>query len=138
MTRKLVYLVLKILHKLGIIDKIWSLDYSGKIFSLNDLYKQGHWAIRSNLKNKYKKEFLSLLAKYEVEPCKKFYLIVFYNTRHDTDNIVGFTKVFVDSMKDILIPDDGKKYYRGLCIFPDESLPKGHLEILIVRHGKED
>jgi len=120
------------------IDKHWSIEYHDDIFSLNKLYEQGHWSKRKNLKDKYKKIFIKLLHDSDIEKCEKFYIVILYNTRHDVDNIVGVEKVFVDTMKGVLIPNDGKKNFRGLMIFPDETMAKGSLRIIVARiNGQE-
>ena len=93
-----------------------------KIVSLNKYYSGGHWGVRGRLKKKYKAIFTPLL-----EDCgvvmKKFDLAILYSSRHDPDNITGTEKLFVDTLKECgLIPDDNKKFFRGLHILPDESL----------------
>ena len=108
------------------------MSYSGKVFSLNDLYKQGHWSIRSKLKNEFKEIFTDVMIKAKVKKMNNFYLILFFNTRHDTDNMVGMTKVFADTMKGVYVKDDTKDYYKGLCIFPDPTLKHGNIEIILV------
>lgn len=125
--------IIGFLLRLGYIKKYWILEYNGKILSLNDLYKQGHWAIRANLKKKYKAKFLELLIKYNVKKCSEFLIIIFYNTRHDVDNLVGVSKILVDTMKGIVSKDDNKSYYKGLAIFPDGNLSRGSLEIYIIK-----
>jgi hypothetical protein len=138
MIRVLVFRILKLLVRLKYLREIYEFSYVGKIFSLNDLYRQGHWSVRSSLKNKYKKIFSEMLKEAEVLFCNKFYLIVFYNTRHDPDNIVGVIKVLVDSMKGKLIPDDNKKYFKGLAIFPDSTLSPGTVQFILIEKANEN
>lgn len=130
-TRKFIYRILALLKRLNVLKNIYEISYNGKIFSLNDLYRQGHWSIRSNLKKKYSELFLAEIVKTDLKFINQFYLIVFYNTRHDPDNIVGVVKVMVDTLKGTYIVDDNKKYFRGVSIFPDEDLPPGTVEFLI-------
>jgi hypothetical protein len=125
------------LKRLNIIKNVYELTYRGKIFSLNDLYRQGHWSVRSNLKSKYRSEFLALLQENKVKFCKEFFIIIFYNTRHDVDNIVGVAKVMVDSMKGEYISDDNKRFYKGMSIFADGSLEKNTVEFLIIEKNED-
>ena len=124
--------------RLKLLNKIYKISYQGKIFSLNDLYRQGHWSIRSTLKNKYKKLFLELIHKQEIKYCKQFYIIVFYNTRHDPDNIIGVVKVFVDAMKGEIIPDDNKKHFKGVSIFPDNTLSANTVDFLLIEKSTNE
>ena len=137
-TRKFIYRILALLKRLKVLKNIYEISYNGKIFSLNDLYRQGNWSIRSNLKKKYRDLFLAEVVKTDLKFVNQFYLIVFYNTRHDPDNIVGVVKVMVDALKGTYIADDNKKYFKGVCIFPDGSLPGGTVEFLIVEKAYED
>lgn len=134
--RPIIKRIIGILGRTGAISRIFNLKYSGEVFSLNDLYKQGHWSKRSNLKKKYANIFIKLAEESNLKFCNKFIIVVFFNTRHDTDNLVGFTKVFVDTMKNHgYAKDDDKRFYRGLCIFPDETLKPGEVQILILSNG---
>lgn len=137
LVKKLVLRILLLLKRLNFIKNVYSVTYRGKIFSLNDLYRQGHWGVRKSLKNRYKSDFLALLQEGEVKFCNKFYVAIFYNTRHDPDNVIGVAKVLVDSMKDIYIPDDNKKFYKGIMIFPDETLDKNTVEFLIIEKNED-
>lgn len=119
--------------RLGLLEQVYEIYYRGRTFSLNDLYSQSHWTKRSNLKNEFKGLFLEELQKSDTSFCHQFYLIIFYNTKHDPDNIVGMSKIFVDTMKGIYVPDDNKKYFKGLLIFPDASLPSGSVDFIIVK-----
>lgn len=132
MIKVLIYRLIGMLVRLGYLKQVFEMTYTGKIFSLNDLYRQGHWSIRNGLKKKYKGEFLQMLSDGGMKFCNKFFVIVFYNTRHDADNLTGVIKVLIDSMKGIYIPDDNKKYLKGLSIFPDSSLETGTIEFLII------
>jgi hypothetical protein len=138
MIKVLVLRILKLLKRLGYLKNIYEIVHKGQVFSLNDLYSQAHWSKRKKLKDNFSNLFLSLMNEGNIKFMKQFYLIVFYNTRHDTDNIVGMAKVFVDTMKDNFVSDDDKRHYKGLCIFPDSTLNNNTVEFLIIEKNYED
>ncbi len=59
-------------------------------------------------------------------------MLIFYNSRHDVDNVIGMEKVFTDCLKGTLVKNDGKAYYKGLMIFYDTTLPKNTFEFVIL------
>ncbi len=101
----------------------YKIVYSGKAPSLNDWYSGKHWYQRQNTKNKYGKIFGDLLEAAGVEKMDRFKVSILFNSRLDTDNVVGLSKILVDTMKGVYIKEDNKKFYRGLLIQPDETLP---------------
>ena len=129
---------LKFLLKLKIFDCIYPIVYSGKGVSLNQYYSGGHWSYRSKLKNKYKEIFEELLSSYDIKPMEQFSLVVFFNSRHDTDNVTGLTKLFIDTLKGVYIEDDNKKYFRFYGVVPDEKLPTNTFEFYLISHGDID
>jgi len=96
--------------------------YTGKAISLNDFYSQGHWSSRNATKNKFKKIFSILMLEAKFKKVDRFKLDVLFNSRHDTDNIVGMTKIFVDTMKGKYIKEDNRNHYKALSIAYDDSL----------------
>ena len=98
------------------------IKYEGKALSLNDFYAGGHWKKRADGKKKYDNIFKVLLLEARVKWMHEFRLDVVYNSKHDCDNVVGMSKIFVDSMKGIYIKEDSKRYFKGLSITPDTSL----------------
>lgn len=133
MIRQFIVRILKLLSRLKIIGKVISFTYKGAGLSLNKFYSQGHWTDRNSVKQEYKAIFQNILkqakGKYYFE---KFYLLIFYNSRHDVDNVVGMEKVFVDTMKGDIIPNDGKVNYKGMMIFFDDNLPFNTFEFVII------
>lgn len=123
--------LLKLLYVLGIYDKHYIIKYDGEIISFNKLYAGSHWGKRSGYKNEFSKIFRILCLEAKVKPMNEVFLVVFYNTRHDCDNIVLSAKFLMDSMKGTYIVDDTSKYYKGIQISHDSSLPKGTLEFHI-------
>ena len=130
-------------QELGILNDVVEITYTGKGVSLNDFYSQGHWSKRSQIKKKYRKIFDVLLEESKLQWLDKFYLLITYNSRHDPDNVIGMGKVFVDALKqesnkagDIIregyIREDDKRYYRGVAVFPDESLPMNTFKFLLI------
>lgn len=136
---------IKDLKDKGLYKNIYEIVYTGKGVSLNQFYSQGHWSARYNIKRKYRKIFDELFKKSDLKWMDKFSIIIFYNSRHDVDNVTGMEKVLVDSLKheekdgEVLrygfIHDDSKQYYRGLSIYPDESLATNTFKFLIIEHG---
>jgi len=63
---------------------------------------------------------------------KEMFLVIFFNTRHDCDNIVLTAKFLLDTMKGKYIEDDTSKFYKGIQIVHDSELPKGQLEMHIL------
>jgi hypothetical protein len=138
--KKFIIRLLRLLVRLGIIGKVVSFTYKGEGLSLNKFYSQGHWRTRQSAKEEYRKKFEKVLepakGKYYFE---KFYMIIFYNSRHDVDNVIGMEKVFADCLKGQLVPGDGKVNYKGILIFYDKTLPKNTFEfVLIESHTTDD
>jgi hypothetical protein len=135
---------IKYLLENNILGKVIKIRYQGKGVSLNKFYKQGHWSTRSQLKNEYCEKFDKLFeTSKDLEWVESFYLVIFYNSRHDVDNVVGMGKVFVDAFKRTLdaegnivrpgyVMEDDKKHYKGLCIIPDKSLPYNTFDFIIL------
>jgi hypothetical protein len=113
------------------------IKYIGKPFSLNDIYVSGNqkgafWK-RKNIKDKYSAIFRDLMEESEyLVPFNKFMLCIFYNSRHDVDNIVGMGKVFADTLREKWVPNDNKKHYRGLMIFVDDNLDQNEFDFTII------
>lgn len=136
---------IKDLKEKGIYDNIYSITYTGKGVSLNQFYSQGHWYKRHEIKRKYSKIFDKLLKASDIKWMDKFSIIIFYNSRHDVDNVVGMEKLLVDTLKHEetkegevkkygYIHDDSKKYYKGLSIYPDDSLPTNTFKFILLEH----
>jgi hypothetical protein len=119
--------------------KDWTtIRYKGTIPSYNKIFESGHWRVRHSLTKKFHDVFRAVFAK-ELGPRKKkaaaFSIYIFFNTRHDTDNIVGIEKFFTDTLVECgYVPGDSKEYFRGLVIVPDESMERGTLDFMIVKH----
>jgi hypothetical protein len=128
--------LIKLFGRLGIINGYTNLEYSGELFSLNDLYSSGHWRTRANLKKKYREIFSDLIQKYKMNPVKTFSLVIFYNSRHDPDNITGMEKMFTDVLRsEEIITDDSKAYYKLYAVVPDLKLPKNTLNFYLIENG---
>ena len=110
--------------------------YTGKGVSLNQFYSQGHWSKRSRIKNQYKEIFEELLKGGKIKWMDQFSLLILYNSRHDCDNIVGLSKIFIDTLKGSYIQEDSKKFYRGISIFVDESLQLNTFEFYLIQVKK--
>lgn len=98
----------------------WDNDH----ISLNEWYSGKHWSNRAKQKNKWKLKYLSLFG-CETPRLSQFKIELTYNSRLDNDNCITLIKLFSDFLKErMIVKDDSKKYWRGLSITPDESLPK--------------
>jgi hypothetical protein len=108
------------------------ITYIGAIPSLNVLYTS-HWSKANKLKDAIKEKVKTLIEEAQWKPVEQFKIEVEYNSRLDPDNVVGFCKAAIDQSRysKILI-DDTKKYYKGLSIIPNESMPKNHYRIVLV------
>jgi len=140
--RKFIVRLLKFFVKLGLIGKVVSFRYEGEGLSLNKFYSQGHWRTRQNAKTKYK-DIFDIIIKPAIDKkiyFETFYLLVFYNSRHDCDNVIGMEKIFTDCLKGRIVPGDGKVNYKGLMIFYDVSLPKNTFDFVLIeaKHGNEE
>lgn len=146
MYRKIIYRVLKILKNVGAIKEVHKLTYEGKGVSLNKFYSQGHWSTRHRIKTSFRIIFQKLVDDYGNLPwMDEFSVLIFYNSRHDPDNVVGMEKLLIDFLKqdvdkngniikDGYLKDDSKRYYKGLMISPDTSLPNNTFEFILISH----
>jgi hypothetical protein len=136
---------IKYLLDLGFLGRSIRISYQGKGVSLNKFYKQGHWTTRSTLKNQYFEIFDKLFVENkDLTWLNSFYLVIFYNSRHDVDNVTGMSKVFVDALKKGIdrktgevvragyVEEDNKQYFKGLAIFPDPTLPYNTFDFVIL------
>jgi len=123
-----------------LIKDCYTIKYKGKPFSLNDIYVSGNskgafWK-RKNIKDKYGKIFEDLLeeahSQDKLKHFERFYLCIFYNSRHDVDNIVGMGKVFADTLRIEYVANDNKKHYKGMTIFVDEDLELNEFDFMIM------
>jgi hypothetical protein len=64
---------------------------------------------------------------------EQFFLVTLYNNSHDADNVSGMVKLFVDTLREKrLIINDTPKYFPGLLIFNDRSLPRHTYEFIVI------
>lgn len=145
MIKDIIVRFIKLCKKLSIIKNIYVVTYTGKGVSLNQFYSQGHWSTRYNIKRKYRKIFDKLFQDSELRWMDTFSLIIFYNSRHDVDNVTGMEKVFMDALKheetsegEVIrygfIHDDSPQYYKGMHIVPDKTLPTNTFKFVLIEH----
>jgi hypothetical protein len=146
MIRHLIYFLLKHLRRLGGYRGVYMITHQGQGFSLNDFYSQGHFSTRAKLKDTYADIYHGLIEQAKLVPMEEFSLLVFYNSAHDPDNIVGMSKVFCDVLTGgggrkkekkypVYIPDDGKKNLKFVGICPDISLAKNTFQFMLIHHS---
>jgi len=134
--RKIINGLIRSLLNSKVFGKNYRITYCGKGVSLNQYYTAKHWTTRAKLKNTYKDIFVDLLSKSDIAPMTKFVIVLFFNSRHDTNNVIGLEKIFSDTLKEQgYIVDDNKKFYRGLMIFPDEDLKMNTFEFNVFTYG---
>jgi len=103
-----------------------------KTISLNSLYAGKHWTYRKRIKDEYKKEVESELARYDHHTATGCSILIRYNTRYDVDNNVLVSKFVADTLVDHgWIPDDSRKYYDRLTITFDPTVEKNYCEVEI-------
>jgi hypothetical protein len=124
--------LLKLLFVFGVYSRHYVLKYDGEIVSWNKIYSGGHWGKRQGYKTKYQKIFTILCLEAQVKPMSEMFLVVFYNSKHDCDNVVLSAKFLLDAMKGTYIQDDSAKYYKGIQVNYDATLPKGSFEFHIL------
>ena len=132
MIRKFILRILKLLIKTNILGRVITLKYTGTGLSLNTFYASNSWYTRQQAKNDYKGRFQSAINELSGITLNKFYVVIFYNSKHDVDNVVGMEKIVVDSLRESVVYGDQPEYYKGLCIFYDKALPFNTFEILII------
>lgn len=134
-----IHRVIKLAEKFKLFKKIYTIDYEGKGVSLNQFYDGRHWTHRDKLKKKFIPLFRGLLEKeMKDDRMHEFGIIMLYNSRHDTDNIVGIEKLFVDSLRDTAdfegwVNDDSKNYYKFMMVIPDNTLVHNTYKFLVVK-----
>jgi hypothetical protein len=81
----------------------------------------------------YRRDFIDLLCEQKKYKLNAFELEVRFNTGHDVDNIAPFTKMFIDSYRELgFVVNDTKDIYKSLKIVPDAGLPKKTLQFKII------
>lgn len=136
----IVTLIKRVLKLLKPFITVHAFKYVGKGVSLNDYYSQGHWSSRNSIKNKYSKVAKTIIEESglkEGEVVDKFAMIIFYNSRHDPDNVAGFEKIVTDELKTRgNIQDDSRHYYKLFAVIPDMSLPMNTFNFSFINiHG---
>ena len=129
---KLARRFLNLLFAFGVYKRHYKSVYNGDITSANKIWESKHWAIRSSTKNKFTKIFQVLLLEAKVKPLQEMSMFVFFNTRHDVDNLSAIQKIMADTLKGHYIPDDNTKHYKSTHTIFDSTLPKGTVEFHII------
>lgn len=110
--------------------KTFDILYDGSICSLND-YKSKHWATLRKKITPIKLYSKALIISEKIPKLNTVRIKVEYNNRLDVDNVVGTIKPFVDTLRDLCLKDDKKKYWSGLCIDYGVDIPKNCMLIRI-------
>lgn len=110
----------------------WTLEWSGRHISLNQWYSSKHWAVRQKQKTDWHKFYEDLLHKAGVVPIPAYRIKLVYNSRLDPCNTITMVKLLEDTMTELgLIPNDTKKYCRGIELEPDLEMKSGEYRVTI-------
>ena len=133
---KFIVRLLEILKRVGIVQETYNFTHFGRGVSLNQYYSQQHWTQRARIKKEYSALAEVFISK-ELDDSiliNEFMMIIFYNSKHDPDNVSGFEKVVMDRLKERgNIIDDSKKYYKLFCVIPDESLSHNQFVFKLIK-----
>jgi hypothetical protein len=109
----------------------YTLTHHGQWLSLNQVYGKSRW-LASVAKNEWKTTFTRMFTEAGISPFLTFKITIRYNSRMDADNVVAGNKVLVDTLREMkLVPNDDKRYYKGISIEPDASLKHNQYVIII-------
>jgi hypothetical protein len=109
----------------------YTVVYQGEGVSNNKFYAATNWRVRSGIKAKYSKIFGWLIK--PVPKLEKIALVLFFNSKHDTDNCSGMIKTFLDELKQSKIPEDNKKHVVLTCNVYDPTLAHNTFEFIIIK-----
>lgn len=105
--------------------KVEKYIYDGPTISTNTV-RGSHYRKYLKKINAIKLTFKVMIKNSNLPVCKRVWVRLFYNTRHDVDGLSFMYKIFVDEIVKLnKLPDDAKKYNRLMYIRPDENLRKG-------------
>ena len=97
--------------------------YSGPVMGLNEMKAKAWYASKAKV-DRLKMELLILCKNTKLPYMEAIELSIFYNSRHDVDNIAPMSKFFVDTIVNIgKLPNDTKKYFKKVSYQYDPVLP---------------
>ena len=109
----------------------YEITYTGKGISLNGV-KSLPWRVTEANKNRLKEAFGWLIIIAKMKHMKRYRIEAHYNSRLDPTNIAFMVKIYEDAIKKAgLIPEDNKKFCRGINLLPDETLPPNTYKFII-------
>lgn len=124
----------------------YTVEYNGPGISNNLFYAGGAgkngWRVRSGIKSKYTKIFSKLLMESEIPWMDEYSLIIFFNSRMDSDNVSASAKVFLDTLKQERLKgkiikkgwvyDDSSDYCKMVSMIPDKSLKPNTYQFVLL------
>ena len=143
--RNFIFRILSILKRVGAIEDTCTISYQGKGVSVNEYYSAKGWWNRAKIKKEYSAIFEKLIKKSNIQWMNTYALIIYYNSNHDPDNVVGLSKIFVDEIKQEkikksgviskkgYITDDSPRYCKFFAIVPDRELVKNTFEFNLIK-----
>ena len=111
-----------------------SITYKGSIPSLNSYAGGKNFYAKAKVIKDIKSALRLLCIQAGFHKVNKFCVEVEFNSRHDVDNVITVEKIFVDSLKGRYIKEDNKKFFTGLCIKYNETLPMNTFILSIIEN----
>lgn len=111
----------------------YTIRYEGEGISNNQFYAGKHWTVRAGIKKKYEKIFLWLIKSSKPKKYDSIGCVVFFNSRHDCDNVTALMKLVIDTLKGKYIKDDSTKYLKFTAQVHDPTLPHNTFEFVIIK-----
>lgn len=109
----------------------YQLTYTGQWLSLNQVYSKNRY-LASVAKNEWKATFTRMFTEAKIQPFTTFRVSMRYNSRMDCENTVAGLKIAVDTLRAMnLVPNDDKRYYKGVEVVPDAGLKHNTYEITL-------
>lgn len=124
----------------------YNIIYKGPMLSWNDFYASSGvnaWKVRTGKVDKYKKIFRHLLQEAKLPWFEEYAIVLFYNSRHDSDNACAGIKCLLDSFKTVekkgvvlqkgYCHDDDKRYCKMTTAIYDKSLDHNEFKFSIIK-----
>ena len=111
-------------------SRVFELLYDGPFCSLNE-YKSKHWTVLRRKINPIKTYSKILIKDNKIPKLKSIKVKVYSNKRHDLDNVVGTVKPFIDTLREMCLKDDNKKYWKSFHIDENPDVKKNCMLIRI-------
>lgn len=106
-------------------------SWEGAHISLNEWYASKHWTYRNADANAWHAFFKSFLTK-PLPVFAAYDITIEYNSNLDPSNCITMIKLYEDMMqKEKIVPNDNKKYCRGIHLIPVLEMGKKAYKIIV-------